>query len=698
MAGILAVCTTAVCLLFSQKYIFILGAVIALLICCTVIFLRDRRYFKALLIALAVSLVFCIRFIVFLNLQVLPIAKLDGETVNARVEVCDVKQGDTSSLVTVMVRDNGEFSLKNFKTEFYINTDDRYSPGDVLSARLQYYPSQYYDDGVYISARARYVKKLSHKDTIYSLLYKLRTRINDAYFENMSYDEASLLSGLTLGQTDRMRESIYDSLRRCGLLHLTAVSGTHLSAFCYSIFLLLQKLKLNRRVSALLTLPFVPLIVLLAGFSASVIRAGIMFSIFLIGFVAVKKADPLNSLGIAAFLMIFFNPYYVNSISFILSFSAMLGFLIVMPKITEAVRVTAFKHKALNRAADYIISLGCGAVIAMLFTLPATVVIFGEFSLISPVLNIICGVPAMTAMLLGAVGVIFTPVLAVVRPIASFIITVTEFFGGFSFASVNATPEYVLPWLAATLMLVGALIILKKPRPIMCILMSAVLLCVSALSCSVINRDTVRVSVLNNGEGMSVVVSAGNSAAVIGLGGKYPVQNVADCFGRYSLKNAELLILPYDAKNCMPSGALDKLRFKKAIAPTDNAALNSRLSRVGIKTESLSDMTVKINKKIFFKTVAVHRGYVIQCEIEGKKGLIIFGSDMLPDGYTEPDFVITASPLPENISLKNDTAVIFAMADQDAYELMDVGNNYIADDSSVDLLIKNGKITARTIN
>ena len=82
-----------------------------------------------------------------------------------------------------------------------------------------------------------------------------------------------------------------------------AVSGLHLSVIVGSLYWLLRKLRLSAWLTTVLTGAVLLVYDGVAGFSASVVRASLMMAVLLAARLFGRKADGLNSLGLAVFLL-----------------------------------------------------------------------------------------------------------------------------------------------------------------------------------------------------------------------------------------------------------------------------------------------------------------------------------------------------------------------------------------------------------
>ena len=145
---------------------------------------------------------------------------------------------------------------------------------------------------------------------------------------------AAVLSALITGKKELIDKNLRREFSRAGASHILAISGLHLSIvsglFFYVFNFLLSFFKpfliraWSRKGAAILTLFPLLFYAALSGFSPSTRRAFIMIAVFMFSFVAEKEADSLNSLALAGIIILLVDPGAVFSISFQLSFTAVL--------------------------------------------------------------------------------------------------------------------------------------------------------------------------------------------------------------------------------------------------------------------------------------------------------------------------------------------------------------------------------------
>ncbi len=165
-------------------------------------------------------------------------------------------------------------------------------------------------------------------------LNNLRSLLSGYLDKHFHEEEANLLRALLLGMRDNTGE-MAALMRRAGVGHLLALSGLHIG------YITIFSLGFLRGLSGItgidkvkyLSLPFILGYVFLAGASPSLLRAGIMSSVWIILLSVEQKTASLNVLGLTGILVLILNPYYLYLISFQLSFLVVTSLLIYLPRL-----------------------------------------------------------------------------------------------------------------------------------------------------------------------------------------------------------------------------------------------------------------------------------------------------------------------------------------------------------------------------
>jgi competence protein ComEC len=142
-----------------------------------------------------------------------------------------------------------------------------------------------------------------------------------------------LASALLLGVRDDLDVELSEGFRNSGCTHILALSGMHLAIMSGILAFLIRK-PLGIRWASLAGAAFVFLYVFIAGSQPSLVRAAIMYLIGTFMVWGLLKARPLVLLCMAFIIQLLFQSETGISLSFILSYLALLGIL----TLGEAVR------------------------------------------------------------------------------------------------------------------------------------------------------------------------------------------------------------------------------------------------------------------------------------------------------------------------------------------------------------------------
>lgn len=190
---------------------------------------------------------------------------------------------------------------------------------------------------------------------------------------------AGYMQGLLLGLQDGLDPETYTNFARLGMTHVLAISGMHVGLYVGAVLLILRRSGVAKETSLVAALCFVPPYVLLTGSSPSAIRAGIMS---MIGLYAARRGwlkDGLHILCLAALLMLVWDPYYLTSISFQLSFAVTAGIIML----TRPMRQILFFLP------DKIATGASISLVADLVSFPLSIYYFNQYSLLGLAANLI---------------------------------------------------------------------------------------------------------------------------------------------------------------------------------------------------------------------------------------------------------------------------------------------------------------------
>ncbi len=163
----------------------------------------------------------------------------------------------------------------------------------------------------------------------------LRNSIDRSIDRTMRGDSAALLKGILLGARRQLPEDLLDTFRTIGLAHILAVSGLHVGLITLVIYTLLSVLRLPRNIVVAGTLGVLVLYAFITNLTPSVIRATIMAALFLAGRQLDRQTDTVNILAVAAIAILLIWPSALFDLSFQLSFLATYAIITGYPRMKE---------------------------------------------------------------------------------------------------------------------------------------------------------------------------------------------------------------------------------------------------------------------------------------------------------------------------------------------------------------------------
>jgi ComEC/Rec2-related protein len=158
--------------------------------------------------------------------------------------------------------------------------------------------------------------------------YFWRMKISTFYDEILPENLSSLLSGVVLGVKGNISREILSYFSDAGVMHLFAISGLHVGIIFSAVDKLFDAFNVSHITSFIIGSFTSIFYCFLVGLTPSVLRATIMIIILFLAPIAERTYDALNSICLAAFIILLINPMYLFSVSFQLSFCATLGIIL----------------------------------------------------------------------------------------------------------------------------------------------------------------------------------------------------------------------------------------------------------------------------------------------------------------------------------------------------------------------------------
>lgn len=288
----------------------------------------------------------------------------------------------------------------------------------------------------------------NHGNALFAWTLAIKSRLEDNIAQALPDPQAALLTGILLGNERGISPNLADDFSRTGASHIIAISGFNMAILSGVLMSLFGGRDERRWLAAILSIAVLASYTILVGANAAVVRAAIMSSMLIIADALNRKTYVPASLAFVVIVMSLIQPSVLWSISFQLSFFAVLGLaLLVDPlKRTFSTGLEAFlPRNGVRVVIDIIEEPIIVSLAALAFTLPLTILYFQQISIVALLVNLLI-VPVQAAILivgLIALGLsLFLPAIAqilfwLVMILLSWSIGVVRWFSDLSVATVT---------------------------------------------------------------------------------------------------------------------------------------------------------------------------------------------------------------------------------------------------------------------
>ncbi len=482
--------------------------------------------------------------LVWMKSVALPIVRFSGKTVTTEIEITDVTL--TRDGVRLLVAHG---KLNGIDAVMGLVCSDSLEEGQRVIATIDVTEPVKNDmvfilsNGILLEGEITEFTPISSGGRRVSRAIKaLRKGLFNDLLSCGSGDSQMLMQSMLLGMDNGLSASLEDSMRVCGALHYTAVSGAHFAILSAA---LLEMVSDNRRrVKSVFSLGLAFGGILFFGPTKSVIRASTMFFIGgLAGFFK-RKADTLNSLCLSIILITMFRPQNILDVGFTMSVIGVFGAGVVGPRLADRFTMgIPERAKWLNfpvRAMTISTS-------AVLCTAPLSAAIFGGVSALGAVMTLILAplmIAAMTSMIAAAVtGLwIFTVPMEWSMRIAAAII---RFFGKLRLLYINMDPvgSWVFPLVCVVLISIAAFGGIRLFKPMIRCTAISVLCSLILAQEMILNRHEIRF--VGDSVTSAAIVMRGSTAAVyISGGGGGLAEDISQCLREHGAVNVVCIAAP----------------------------------------------------------------------------------------------------------------------------------------------------------
>lgn len=276
--------------------------------------------------------------------------------------------------------------------------------GDIIQTRIVLEPfAKPYLSGGYDKSFENYFKGIGGSGYAASDFKILKTRDENSFFDDIkilrqkiakkildqiSHDEATIAIALLVGAQNLISPDISQDLRNSGLYHLISISGLHFTLAAGIFFFVIrfilslnQYLVLNydiKKISAIIGIFAGIFYLLLAGSPTPAIRSFIVITLIFIAILLDLKPNAFRSCAFAAFAILVYNPSAIYSVSFQLSFAAILA-LISLAEYMSKFNLNSSDRSYLFKFIFYFISIILSSLAATIATTPFSIYHFNNF-------------------------------------------------------------------------------------------------------------------------------------------------------------------------------------------------------------------------------------------------------------------------------------------------------------------------------
>lgn len=370
---------------------------------------------------------------------------ISGKAITCRIEQISHRESSTELTATLLPREKqeeyGDSEAPTPSGSLQIFLDHRnfsLTEGDIIALSAQFHPisnlgnPEEFDYRTFMARRGCFLTAsiseksyhtVGHTDDFFShSLHARRSLVNLVLNSSLSVEAKQLICTAVVGDASIIDDDTRATFSKAGIAHMLAISGLHTGIILALLSLILRPLdRLRLRpLRWVITIAAMATFLFVTGMSASAIRATIMAATAIAAVAWQRDGSGLNSLCLAAILILTFSPMSLFSVGFQLSFAAVAAILLFSGKINAISRRRTIIYSIVTWiAATLIANVGCAVISAHYFhTLPLLSIISNIIVL--PILPLFVAI-SLFAILTLSLGVQFAEVNLLLEWLTSFI-------------------------------------------------------------------------------------------------------------------------------------------------------------------------------------------------------------------------------------------------------------------------------------
>jgi competence protein ComEC len=261
-------------------------------------------------------------------------------------------------------------------------------------------------EGIYATGflpDTKYLAKMGGERSYLQSIGRIRDTIREAFSKNLESPSRGIVLAMILGEKGENSPTLREEFVIAGVAHLLAISGLHVGIVAAVAYLMIRwMLKRSYRLALLVSihkwasfLAIFPVLfyALLSGWNLPTQRAVIMVIAYLVAMIMGRERELMNTLCLAAFIILLFSPTSLFDISFQLSFVSVFFLIYLIPQIAqflpEEESIAKLRYQWEIKIFRWLRESTFATVAATLGTLPLVALYFNRTSIIGIPANLI---------------------------------------------------------------------------------------------------------------------------------------------------------------------------------------------------------------------------------------------------------------------------------------------------------------------
>lgn len=193
------------------------------------------------------------------------------------------------------------------------------------------------------------------------------------------------LKGIILADRTEMDEETVSNFTKTGLVHILAISGSHMAIIFWMILLVLKPIfsAKQRNVPIIISVVVIWIFAIFIDFGSSVVRSCLMITMYYLMVFLKRKPDFLHAMALSALIILIIDTQQLFDVGFQLSYLAVLGIYWLNPAILYVMPTPK------NKIQKFLMNVFSMSIAAQVATLPLVLYYFHQFSLLSVFINLI---------------------------------------------------------------------------------------------------------------------------------------------------------------------------------------------------------------------------------------------------------------------------------------------------------------------